>query len=164
MVWNVQFSHCFSQVSTSLSVPCLSSSWYGTSMHLCNDVGAWNVSNITSSSVSCFHFIILSPLPYFHFIHGTRWKLIHYLVCYLSVPSSYLAKHINMLLKEAELRVDDLTTAVVHVSYTTSSEVKVHIKCNYGTFDSHLMTFFLAKMRKVRSFLLSAFFLGEITK
>lgn len=30
-----------------------------------------------------------------------------------------------MLLKEAELRVDDLTTAVVHVSYTTSSEVKV---------------------------------------
>lgn len=41
-----------------------------------------------------------------------------------SLPSSYLAKHINMLLKEAELRVDDLTTAVVHVSYTTSSEVK----------------------------------------
>lgn len=66
-----------------------------------------------------------------------------------------------MLLKEAELRVDDLTTAVVHVSYTTSSEVKVHIKCNYGTFDSHLMTFFLAKMRKVRSFLLSAFFSGR---
>ena len=30
-----------------------------------------------------------------------------------------------MLLKEAELKVDDLTTAVVHVSYTTSSEVKV---------------------------------------
>lgn len=39
-------------------------------------------------------------------------------------PSTYLAKHINMLLKEAELRVDDLTTAVVHVSYTASSEVK----------------------------------------
>ena len=30
-----------------------------------------------------------------------------------------------MLLREAEQRVDDLTTAVVHVSYTTSSEVKV---------------------------------------
>lgn len=33
-----------------------------------------------------------------------------------------------MLLKEAELRVDDLTTAVVHVSYTASSEIKVLIK------------------------------------
>lgn len=47
------------------------------------------------------------------------------LLHYLSVPSTYLAKHINMLLKEAELRVDDLTTAVVHVSYTASSEIKV---------------------------------------
>ena len=45
--------------------------------------------------------------------------------CSFSVPSTYLAKHINMLLKEAELRVDDLTTAVVHVSYTASSEIKV---------------------------------------
>ena len=45
--------------------------------------------------------------------------------CSVSVPSTYLAKHINMLLKEAELRVDDLTTAVVHVSYTASSEIKV---------------------------------------
>ena len=41
------------------------------------------------------------------------------------MPSSYLSKHINMLLREAELRVDDLTTAVVHVSYTASSEIKV---------------------------------------
>lgn len=40
------------------------------------------------------------------------------------LPRSYLSKHVNMLLKEAELRVDDLTTAVVHVSYTTSSEIK----------------------------------------
>ncbi|CAH3157223.1 unnamed protein product [Porites lobata] len=40
------------------------------------------------------------------------------------LPTSYLTKHINMLLREAEQRVDDLTTAVVHVSYTTSSEVK----------------------------------------
>lgn len=40
------------------------------------------------------------------------------------LPNSYLSKHINMLLKEAELRVDDLTTAVVHVSYTASSEIK----------------------------------------
>ena len=43
----------------------------------------------------------------------------------MTVPTSYLTKHINMLLREAEQRVDDLTTAVVHVSYTTSSEVKV---------------------------------------
>jgi len=61
-------------------------------------------------------------------------KLIHYLVSYLSVPSTYLGKHINMLLKEAELRVDDLTTAVVHVSYTSSSEIKV---CIFSAFDSH---------------------------
>jgi len=61
-------------------------------------------------------------------------KLIHYLVSYLSVPRTYLGKHINMLLKEAELRVDDLTTAVVHVSYTSSSETKVYV---FSAFDSH---------------------------
>ncbi|XP_074605789.1 ankyrin repeat and fibronectin type-III domain-containing protein 1-like isoform X2 [Acropora palmata] len=40
------------------------------------------------------------------------------------LPNNYLSKHINMLLKEAELRVDDLTTVVVHVNFTNSSEVK----------------------------------------
>ena len=33
-----------------------------------------------------------------------------------------------MLLKEAELRVDDLTTVVVHVNFTNSSEIKVMMK------------------------------------
>lgn len=55
---------------------------------------------------------------------------------YFSVPSTYLAKHINMLLKEAELRVDDLTTAVVHVSDTGSSEVKVHMFLQSYTLDA----------------------------
>lgn len=44
------------------------------------------------------------------------------------LPNSYFTKHINMLLKEAELRVGDLTTAVVHVSYAASSEVKENEK------------------------------------
>ena len=42
-----------------------------------------------------------------------------------TVLSGFLAKHLDMLLKEAELKVDDLTTAVVHVTYTASSETKV---------------------------------------
>ena len=53
------------------------------------------------------------------------------MVCFflnLSVPNNCLSKHINMLLKEAELRVDDLTTVVVHVNFTNSSEVKVMVK------------------------------------
>ena len=41
-----------------------------------------------------------------------------------------------MLLKEAELRVDDLTTAVVHVSYTASSEVKVDMFLQSYTSDA----------------------------